>query len=639
MQTRQTTTTRCLAWTALLLLIAPAAWASNFERTDSRSQFVHNIHLYDAQKRQIDPAAENPPPYSPANTCGKCHDYATISHGYHFNAALEGATPGRPGEPWIWTDARTGSQIPLSYRGWKGTFKPADLGITPETFTKTFGGFIPGGGAGTLFAKPEGENAKPAAPLVIDCLICHDNSHRFSFDTWNERVGKGDYEAASMESIGLGKATKTADGEKANYDLTKFDAEKRVFFDVIRKPTNNQCYQCHTVQRVGPNAGEDWTHDGDVHIKAGLMCVDCHRNGIAHDTVRGYKGEEDHAGVKVDSLTCMGCHQTGRLGSPKLVHKGLPPVHFDRIACTTCHAGPRPGDTAMAIKTAMAHQLGTMSQTRTDDDMPLIREPVFAKGDDGLIHPQRIVWPAFWGEMKDNRITPLDPDTAYGKLRSPLRVRKDFRAEVVAVKLSSKDRTEALGEERSKATDDQLTADEKAKLDKLTATKSVEQFNAALVKALGTLAKDAPDATPVYVSGGRAYKLSDDGKTIVSFDNEAANPYRWSFGHDVRPARQALGATGCMECHGPGKPIYYSTVAAVGPAPDPNPPTLVMHELQGQDAKLLAAWEQSFEARSKFKTIATVALGVVGVVLAAVLLSALSAMMRWWAPGRCRKDS
>ncbi len=100
------------------------AQESRFATADSRRDFVHWIELRDGSGKPIDPADPASPPYSPRETCGKCHDYGLISQGHHFNANAIGGTSGRPGEPWIWTDRRSGTQIPLSYRRWPGTYHP-----------------------------------------------------------------------------------------------------------------------------------------------------------------------------------------------------------------------------------------------------------------------------------------------------------------------------------------------------------------------------------------------------------------------------------------------------------------------------------------------------------------------------------
>ena len=127
--------------------------------------------MYDAGNRKIDPADPKAPPYSPAHTCGQCHDCKAIAEGHHFNAFNKPVGVGRPGEPWIWVDTRTGTWIPLSYRGWQGTYDPEELGISARDFVLKFGRHFPGGNEETA----EGEEArwKLSGALDVDCMICH----------------------------------------------------------------------------------------------------------------------------------------------------------------------------------------------------------------------------------------------------------------------------------------------------------------------------------------------------------------------------------------------------------------------------------------------------------------------------------
>ena len=47
-------------------------------------------------------------------------------------------------------------------------------------------------------------------------------------------------------------------------------------------------------------------YESDVHLKAGLNCIDCHRNGLDHDMVRGYENDmSDKACLK-----CPNCNTT-----------------------------------------------------------------------------------------------------------------------------------------------------------------------------------------------------------------------------------------------------------------------------------------------------------------------------------------
>jgi hypothetical protein len=114
---------------------------------------------------------------------------------------------------------------------------------------------------------------------------------------------------------------------------------------------------------------EKWSQDEDVHLTAGLKCVDCHRNGLQHNIVRGYDREAAVSGNEMAAATsCRGCHlgdengrrpEGGRLGAPVPEHKGIPTIHFDKLTCTACHSGPWPGDKTLLAKTSRAHRLGT----------------------------------------------------------------------------------------------------------------------------------------------------------------------------------------------------------------------------------------------------------------------------------------
>ncbi len=661
---------------------------SRFAQTGSRSQYTHWIDLYDANQRRIDPTDPKAPPYSPRRTCGRCHDYEAISLGHHFNAVQKSAEPGRPGEPWMWTDTRTGTQIPLSYRRWPGTYHPGDLGISSWDFVMKFGRHLPGGGPGEEASPSEqprdqGPDAKKASPeqsaakepvaketpakeapaaaskpaaaspapdnpgrwqlsgkLEIDCMICHCNNHEYSMELWSKQIEDQNFAWAPTVALGLGFVEGKVSSLPDDFDPAKVEEnarnklptttyapdrinpEKKVFFDVIRKTSDNICYYCHTTRLVGKDVPPDWTCDEDVHLRAGLTCADCHRNGIEHHTVRGFEGEDHPTGQSVMTLSCRGCHMNGadggRLGAPQPQHKGLPVVHFEKLACTACHSGPRPAQQAFRVQTALAHGLGLSSHDYADDLVPGVVEPVFQR-DGGMLFPYRMTWPAFWGSLSKGEVTPLDPDDAYAALRSTLRVRKGQtlkEALLLDVKLSKDEKKVILGEPRSGVAEADLTEEEKAKLTERINQKALDEFQTKLAKALGelkTIVKQ-PGAEPVYVAGGKAYRLAAEFK-VDAFENDAAKPYAWKLGHDVRPARASIGATGCFDCHQAGTPIFEGQVTAVSPVLDSQPRTHVMYELAGLDKTRLDAWNQSFQGRAAFKWMGFASMGIVSLVL------------------------
>jgi hypothetical protein len=409
-------------------------------RTDSDAPYVHRITLYDEDGAAIDPTDETAGPYSPRATCGKCHDYSAISSGWHFNEP-HGALPGRPGEPWFLVDRETGAVWPISGRGWPGTQTPAAAGMTDWQFVLRFGHHTPGGGYGAptaaeINAAPESVRWHISSQLEIDCLFCHSTGQQHDPAVAAQQIEVQNFKWAPTAALGLavvrGEARKAPDdwdplappnpdypeqaGPRLVWDRTRFDPDDRVFFDVTRRVPNERCLFCHTVREVGIDAESDLLSTRDVHLAAGLLCVDCHRNTIDHATVRGYDGEAADRGMPaLAAYSCAGCHLGtpdpddpdvslgGRYGAPHPEHRGLPPVHFDKLTCTACHSGPLPRLKLQQFQTALAHGLGLASRDRTNDDPPLILGPVFAQQSDGRIAPQRMVWYAGSSDLQPYR--------------------------------------------------------------------------------------------------------------------------------------------------------------------------------------------------------------------------------------------
>jgi hypothetical protein len=651
-------------------VLTAADHASRFAHINSRSNYVHWIDLYDANNRRIDPSDPNAGPYSPMTTCGRCHDYESIASGHHFNA-IQGSLPaGRPGEPWMWTDDRTGTQLPLSYRGWDGTYRPEEVGVSPWDFVLKFGRHLPGGGPGQppkqdAAAPAEAESADAAEAgsadpqptpaeadrwrlsgwLQIDCMFCHSNDHVYSPEVWWNQIKDQNFAWAPTAAAGLGSVDGKVSGfpddfDPANaapggrnrlpvttYGSLRINGEKKVFVDVVRTPDDRTCYYCHTTQVMGSDAVPMWNQDEDVHLRAGMTCTDCHRNDIGHHTVRGYEGEEHPTGLSVASLSCRGCHIDGddgvggRLGAPKPLHTGLPTFHMDKLSCTACHSGPAPGAHASPIHTAMAHGLGLPSHDYTSDLAPGIVAPVMMQ-DRGMLYPHRMTWPAFWGQLKDDAITPLNPDATYEALRSTLRIRRGstLGQTLACAKMSDEDKTTLLGEERAQVDEAEWTEDERAKVAAWQTSKAKEAWLELLAKSLAVLKETVGEgAEPVYVGGGRAYRLGAEEKP-EAFEHAAAQPYAWKLGHDVRPARDSTGAISCYECHSAGAPIFEGQVTAVSAVPEDQPIVHSMWELAGYDKQMLDAWNLSFQGRPIFKYAGLAAMGLVALILLTYLI-------------------
>ena len=377
-------------------------------------------------------------PMSTKNTCGMCHDYGVIAGGLHFNSSTD-PDSGRPGEPWILVDKATGTQLPMSNRAWKGLRTPGAVGMTPWTFTQQFGRHMPGGD----MAAPKDITDLKARWRVtgkaeINCLACHNNSFKQDHSEWAKQMARENFMWAGTAASGLGEVggmgsrqpgewdyskgpspddTGFATPPSVTYDLSQFDSKNRALMNV-GSPKDKRCLSCHSTVTAGQ---DKWRSDRDVHSMAGMSCVSCHRNGISHNIVRGYEGESaKRKDPSVASLSCKGCHvgtdgkgqnaMGGRLGAPVPKHAGLPPVHLEKMTCTACHSGPMPGATPTRVRTARINRMGIFGRAQWYTEAPNISAGVLAKNDDGKIEPRKMIWPAFWARVDDDKVVPVLPD-------------------------------------------------------------------------------------------------------------------------------------------------------------------------------------------------------------------------------------
>jgi hypothetical protein len=627
---------------ALLLAISPVlAFAAEAEKAPalllgdvsdgSRAVSVHRIPLYaeneDGGKGEpIKPDDTVVLPFSTKWTCGECHSYDIIKHGWHFNTMDANVPPGRPGEPWIYFDVRLGLQIPLSYRAWKGTHQPDELGLSPFKFTQIFGRDMPGGGPGEV--KPQNiedmGRRLVSGPLEINCLACH-NAHygedMGGVSGYAVQVSRQNFRWAAAASCEFATMTGSAAEMPLTYDpfmpegtsksepqityrKDAFDADNQVLFDIVRTVSNQRCYYCHSdVYYSDSNEPtEKWSSNEDVHLKAGLTCVDCHRSGVEHDTIRGYPGESKVSTNRMAALTtCESCHlpegleaaeaaaqdvpQSGRLGAPIPKHIGLPPIHFEKLTCTACHSGPWPGPEPVATKTSRAHLLGTPNVNKAKEVVPHIASPVFAKEGD-KIAPHKMIWPAFWATMTDDKVTPIKLEV----------LEKTVRDLFKDIELAANGNWPGLSKEQ-------------------------------VASALKTLTQ-AVGEKAVYIAGGSLYSLNDANEVIAQAGHPAAASYLWPMAHTVRPAAQSLGVRYCTDCHSTTSPFFFGSVVADSPLETTEPIAKRMVDFEGISAPYAWAFSASFVFRPWFKVVAGGAAAILGVVLLLYGLKALGAVAK-----------
>lgn len=590
------------------------------ESDGSRAHAVHVIPLINEEGEKISPDDDPVLPFSTKETCGDCHSYSIISRGFHFNAALADLAPeahGRAGQPWILADARTGLQIPISYRPWPGAFTPEQAGLSPKLFLKIFGRHMPGGGVGEVPSEDPDEimRAMISGYLEINCLACHDGHPGHNQAEYGGQVMRENFRWAAAATSSFATVTGSAKDMPDTYDpmmpeapedpklvppgitykAGTFGDDGSVQLDIKREVPNYRCYFCHSNMYIESGHTEKWTTDEDIHLKAGLTCVDCHRNGIGHNTGRGYDGESEALDSPMAAKSsCKGCHlgdessespSAGRFRAPVPEHRGLPPVHFEKLSCTACHSGPWPGDKTYLTKTSRAHRLGTVGVNKSPDALPHVLSPVFAEGEDGKIAPHKLIWPAFWADMQDANVVPIGFDT----------VRATVGKVMAKVELPASGGWGKM---------------------------SRENITAALKALAGSVSGKA-----VYVSGGSLYSLSESGGLAEQKDHPAGKPYMWPIGHDVRPAAQALGIRYCTDCHATDAPLFFGGVAVDSPVDANEGRVVKMVEFQDVDATYAKLFAMSFVFRPMLKIVALLSCAVLGLVLLLYGLRALKCVV------------
>ncbi|MEN6576607.1 MAG: hypothetical protein ABFD90_09710 [Phycisphaerales bacterium] len=602
------------------------------ESDGSRAQPIHLIPLYSETDKgekgpQVDPNDPLAMPFSTRFTCGECHSYGEISRGWHFNSVDGNAPAGRPGEPWLYFNSKLGIQLPLSYRAWPGAHRPEQFGLSLSEFTKIFARHMPGGGPGEVTPTDTDALAQQyvTGKLEVNCLACH-NAHpgqdQSSPTGYAIQVSKTNFRWASAASCefadvtgAVGDASPTYDPfmpdeseEKAPrmvYDKKAFDAKGNVFMDIVREAPKERCYFCHSDLFCGEKGEktEKWCADEDIHMTAGLTCVDCHRNGRDHKIVRGYDGEvADSNNVMAAATSCRGCHlgdengkreTGGRLGAPVPEHKGIPTVHFERLTCTACHSGPWPSDQPVLAKTSRAHRLGTINVNKEPRVLPHVYAPVFVKeavadaNSVAKIGPHKLVWPAFWGTVDANDgVKPIELDAV---------------TKVVGAVL--KDVAVAETGDWSELKEEQI---------------------GQVLKALA----ESGQTKPVYITGGMLFALDDAGAVTSRANHPAAAPYAWAMAHNVRPAAQSLGVGKCTVCHSTKSPFFFGKVAVDSPIVSVS--NLTKTQYQFQKASHARTWffAFSFIFRPWFKVVAIGATAVIGIVLLLYGLKALGSVAK-----------
>ncbi|RLD50428.1 MAG: hypothetical protein DRI97_17055 [Bacteroidetes bacterium] len=535
-------------------------------------------------------------PYSPRQTCGKCHDYNLITEGYHFQQGKGEkpldiqsermqwvSSPGNYGGPWC-------SPAPLyRYLSDKENVQAAMVDMTSFDFVVSCGVCHPGGGSleldreGLRYDKVMADENKGFSPgglnnldgdyhkakwsesgvIEADCNICHlpeyNNTER------KRQIKSMNFKWAATAGSGFGKVTGSVlNNEEVilAYYKENFNPDGTLEPHLVKEPRNEACLWCHA-KPGWKKRGANFRARTDVHLSAGLKCVDCHVAGMSadNDLIRGKevhqfgKGDDPGGHVRDDldntMRTCTDCHNNGILGAPLAKHAWLPPLHLEKIACQTCHIPERTVKSAYfvasdvfnpgaKIPTKGKHlwtfydpnmnywnHYGDLEMMGYDDKPTFSFKPELVKYKNMIYPANRVhtAWPAIQTNGEPGLMQPRMGDI--------------YKMWIAHFKNPA-----------SYAALSRIVDDNNDQVIEVNSPEEIDALIASVTEKLMEINYPLEGKHVVWVMNNRVYQSGNE-YTELPMEPWEASPYGnvHTYNHDIFPAKSALGKNGCTDCH------------------------------------------------------------------------------------------
>ncbi len=498
-------------------------------------------------------------PFSTEQTCGLCHEYDTITQGYHFQMGWNVISDDygvKEGRPWSLSDGFMGRWYPYAYRQLakkhNSTADAIDLTVydfigfsSPGPGQPPCGACHPGGGGlvkdrdghryDTYLAQhPElaqefdgdyyQSNWAASGVVEADCLICH--LADYNYDNRVDQLRQGNYRWAVVAGSGIGLvdgAVSRGDTPKVRYETRLFNVDGTISLEMSWPPPDDNCMFCHGTSDE-TKRGFTWNDifNADVHNQQRISCAACHPAQLDHQIAKGYEPEFT-AAPKYDNTmkTCVDCHTSGYLGAPIPRHVAIRPSHLDRIACQSCHIPQKHRVAAEGIdtttgKTVFYYKPPTAKKAGERGTWT----PNYQRKGYKVISPVNPVQAVYWGNRtRDGIVWPLF-----------------LREEDAAWPLFAGDVTDDNGDGKKEVDrPEEIIAGLKAFQKSLEDNQRFDQVE------------------PVYLKAGVAWELdgADQLKqsSLTGTPLEGATQVDFSIDHNVAPTSMALGSTGCLDCH------------------------------------------------------------------------------------------
>lgn len=651
-----------IALSILITLSALTLYAENLKEPEEKpnpSGVCPPFYLKDEVGNIIDPIhnINADKPYSPKQTCGSknCHDYNKITEGFHFTQGKGEKVPELFAKRYNWVSS------PGNYGGTWCSPAPLYRQLAPKKndnsrmidmtsfdfIIATCGYCHPGGGPleydreGNRYdeymkkrgMKSGGENGLDGdyfkarwietGVIEADCLLCH--MPEYNFKERNKQIDNLNFKWSATAGSCFGKvegSIKDNKPVKVTYDISRFDEKGMVSPHIVVEPRNSTCLHCHG-KPGWKKRGASFSQRTDVHIRAGLRCVDCHPAGSNAKDKR-IKGKELHQIGKGDDpsghvrddldntmIECSYCHSNGYLGAKIAKHEKFPPHHFEKISCQTCHIPWRYVKSAQVQVSDVFNPAPKISPppkriwTFYDQDMNFWNHygelNMFTK-EDQPTNPFRPVLIRYKGKIYPaNRVHSAWPGIVEeGKpgLNQP------FMKDVFMMwQIHNEDHLKYP--ELSKIIDDNG--------DGVPEVNKPEEIDAIIISIRQYLIDTKYDLTEkkvVWVLNDKLFYSGSEWEKIPKYDYEAS-PYAsvYKYSHDVAPANSALGSKGCSDCHSKDSHLFFANVVVYPFVEDGRPVTIKQAELLGykeipHEKRPLTYWTGVF-----FKYLAIIVMG------------------------------
>jgi len=407
--------------------------------------------------------------------------------------------------------------------------------------------------------------------IEADCLLCHQPS--YDFKSREAQLNSLNFRWAATAAAGFGNVigrVVSNESPRVVYDLSKFDADGHVLVKSVPSPRNETCLTCHA-KPGWKKRGASFSSRTDVHVAAGLRCVDCHPAGsrAADGRVRGReihqigKGDDPAGWVRNDLddtvRSCRDCHIDGWRNAPRAPHAWLPPLHLEKLSCQACHIPNRaiksaavqasdvfnaapyvtpPGKRIWTFydqnRQAWNHygELATFGHSDKPSDYSL---PTLFRYK-GLIYPGNRVHSMWVGYEEDGMpgLNMLFMRDYYAMWRGHRESGGTNYAQLVAIRDDDGDGAPEINR-----------------------PEEIDAVLAATHEHLEKTGFPLRGRRLVWVCDARAYYSSTESRALPRELHEAT-PYAsvHKYSHDVAPARAALGTGGCTDCHASPSPFF-----------------------------------------------------------------------------------